>query len=176
MKKYGWEQYTKRSKIMWKKNVVKKIKIKGKLPAGSALKKPPLSSILATLNVNTESVINTFNTQTANKFTNDVLLPLIIKIDQKKNFVIKWTLPTTHEWIKTLNLHKKNKDTTEFRYKKKLIASLYKIGIAKLKNKLNINYIYKKMREFYGSVKSWDIYEQADHGKDKKRGKKKNKY
>lgn len=173
MKKYGWEQYTKRSKIIWKKNVVKKIKLKAKLPAASATKKPPLSSILATLNVNTENVINTFNTQTANKFTTDVLLPVIIKIDQKKNFIIKWNLPTIHEWLKTLNIHKKNKGITELQYKKKIIATIYKISIAKLKNKFKIKPIYKKMREYYGSVKSWDIYEQADHTKDKKRGKKK---
>lgn len=176
MKKYGFENLTKRSKILWKKIINKKIKIKAKLIAGAATKKPPLSSILASININAENVINTFNTQTINKFEPDALLRTIIKIDLKKNFIINYNLPTTYELIKKLSLHKyyDNLRDEEFKLKKKLSVIAYKISIAKLSlYQLKKIPIYAKMRQIYGSIKSWDVYNQADHKKDKKRHKKK---
>ena len=169
MKKYGLEQYLKRSKIIWKKNISKKIILKAKLAAGAASKKPPLSSILATIGVNTEAVVNTFNEQTAGKFTKELLLPTIIKVSPNKAFALDWKLPTVYDLYKEA-FNKKLWVGSEYRNQKILAAYVYKASIAKQQK---LKKIYKGMRQIYGSLKSWDIYQLADHEKDKKRFKKK---
>lgn len=179
MKKYGVENLAKNAKILSKKNKGKKIKIKAKLIAGAAAKKPPLSSYLASINVNAESVINAFNAQTMNKYAQDTLLKTLIYIDNKKNFIIVPKLPAIYETFEKIGLHKYNDNLydEELKLKEKLSYLTYKLSIARAhSNRLNKKYLLPDMKQMYGSITSWDIYTLADHKKDKKRGKKKNKW
>lgn len=171
MKKFTLENYIKRAKILWKKFVEKVSTIKAKLLAGAATKKPPLSSLLATIGVNADNVINTFNEQTKSLTKEEILLPVTIQVDAKKNFKMNWDLPSTYDLYKKTVAQKIERKREEL-VSQRLVVFAYKRGIMKVKY-ANINKIKQEMKQTYGAIKSWDIYQEADHGKDKKRFKKK---
>ncbi len=51
----------------------------------------------------------------------------------------------------------------------------YKVTISKKKRIRKTDFIYKEMRQIFSAIRSWDMYEFADHSKDKKHFKKKKK-
>jgi len=77
MKKYGVEIFFKHSKTIWKKYKAKNIRLKALILAGIAQKKPPLSSILAGVGVNTENFVTEFNKVTQNIFNSENVLLLL---------------------------------------------------------------------------------------------------
>ena len=176
MKKHGIDLFLKNSRTLWKKSITKNTKIKARIVAGNAQKKPPLSSMLASTGINVDNFINAFNTQTGAIFgTDEALLSTKITVTSAKTFEIKWSLPTIYSLLKKVfrNLEW-DKKINEEEFKKIIVAISYKISLLTVKIAVPTQkQIYGKLRQIYGSILSWDIFRLANHNKDKKRQKKK---
>ena len=177
MKKHNLEIFLKKSRVIWKKNILKNTIIKLNILAGLALKKPPLSTNLTILGVNVDNFINNFNAKTSQIFgTDELLLPTTILISPSKSIEFSWKLPTIFSLYKKIFPN----NYWEIFYTEddiKMIISrfTYKVAIAKTDSNeiYNQEIIQGKMSAMYASLISWDKYKFADHEKDKKRHKKK---
>lgn len=174
MKKHSLDLFLKKSKTIWKRNILKNTKLKVKILAGAATKKPPLNTVLTILGVNTETFVQNFNANTSKIFgIEEVLLRTIIVVTPAKTAVFTWNLPTIHDLFrKVFKNNNWDRKMSEDIQKKIVARATYILAGATTKKTIK-QVLQDKMRQIYGTISSWDIYNLADHAKDKKRQKKK---
>jgi len=105
MKKFGIiEMLGRRSRCKYRLPGAKYMFLHGKLPAGTAVKAPPLSSVMGQYGIRMDEFCIQFNTYTEKLWEIDLLIPFTITVTPSKQMSYVYGIPTTTSFLNKLLL------------------------------------------------------------------------
>lgn len=93
-----------RSKCKYRLPGPKYMFLYGKLPAGTAVKAPPLSSVMGQYGIRMDEFCTQFNTYTEKLWEPDILIPFTITVTPSKQMTCVYGIPTTTSFLNKLLL------------------------------------------------------------------------
>jgi len=150
-----------RTRCHYKKNSPKTIIIRANLPIGSAIKQPPLASILGQYGVNSSDFYTVFNKQSLQTYTSmlDCLVPVNIEITPSKAYSLTYGLPTVYKILeKIYNFDVCTPDHFRISMNRKtLIATTYDIAVLKSQSE-DVKILRKWVLQVLKSLKSYNLF------------------